>query len=57
MWQDYEPFVSIGVALAAGLLIGFEREQSQAKDCRRLAFWVGRGRFRCFRSSGRCRCC
>ena len=23
----YEPFVSIGIALAAGLLIGLEREQ------------------------------
>jgi uncharacterized membrane protein (DUF4010 family) len=28
----YEPFVSIGIALAAGLLIGLEREQSQRPE-------------------------
>lgn len=28
----YEPFISIGIALGAGLLIGIEREQSQAPD-------------------------
>lgn len=29
MIEPYEPFVSVGTALAAGLLIGLEREQSQ----------------------------
>lgn len=28
--DTYEPFLSLGLALVAGLLIGFEREQSQA---------------------------
>ena len=41
MWQDYEPFISIGVALAAGLLIGFEREQSQSPDAGQIGFLGG----------------
>ena len=41
MWQDYEPFISIGVALAAGLLIGFEREQSQSPDTGQIGFLGG----------------
>jgi uncharacterized membrane protein (DUF4010 family) len=48
MWQDYEPFVSIGVALAAGLLIGFEREQSQAKDLPQIGFLGGARTFPLF---------
>ena len=28
--DSYEPFLSLGVALAVGLLIGLEREQSAA---------------------------
>ncbi|MGC4120880.1 MAG: MgtC/SapB family protein [Myxococcales bacterium] len=30
--ESYEPFVSLGVALAAGLLIGMERQQSANED-------------------------
>ncbi len=48
MWQDYEPFVSIGVALAAGLLIGFEREQSQPADAPTIGFLGGARTFPLF---------
>lgn len=41
MWQSYEPFLSIGIALAAGLLIGFEREQSQPEDEKAVGFLGG----------------
>jgi uncharacterized membrane protein (DUF4010 family) len=30
--ERYEPFISLGLALVAGLLIGFEREQSQSSS-------------------------
>lgn len=40
-WQYYEPFVSIGLALAAGLLIGFEREQSQPASTPSVGFLGG----------------
>lgn len=30
--ESYEPFVSLGVALAAGLLIGMERQQSSSEE-------------------------
>ena len=37
--QDFEPFGSLGAALAVGLLIGFEREQSAPEgDAARRAF-------------------
>ncbi len=48
MWQEYEPFVSIGVALAAGLLIGFEREQSQPADAPAIGFLGGARTFPLF---------
>lgn len=31
-WDAYEPFLSLGLAIGAGLLIGLEREQSQDRD-------------------------
>lgn len=37
----YEPFVSIGIALAAGLLIGLEREQSADPEQQRGSFLGG----------------
>ncbi len=37
----YEPFVSIGIALAAGLLIGLEREQAQGAEVDRGSFLGG----------------
>ncbi|HVR74212.1 MAG TPA: MgtC/SapB family protein, partial [Planctomycetota bacterium] len=33
--EDYEPFASLGVALAAGLLIGLQRQQSGTADARK----------------------
>jgi uncharacterized membrane protein (DUF4010 family) len=37
----YEPFVSLGLAAAAGLLIGLERERSRPSDESRLSFLGG----------------
>lgn len=37
----YEPFVSLAVAAAAGLLIGLERERSRPSDAARLSFLGG----------------
>lgn len=39
--ESYEPFVSIGIALAAGLLIGLEREQAQGVEADRPSFLGG----------------
>ena len=37
----YEPFISLGLAAAAGLLIGLERERSRPSDESRLSFLGG----------------
>ncbi len=39
--DPYEPFISLGVAAAAGLLIGVERERSKPSDESRLSFLGG----------------
>jgi uncharacterized membrane protein (DUF4010 family) len=39
--DTYEPFVAVGIALAAGLLIGLEREQSQGPDADQGSFIGG----------------
>ncbi len=39
--QSYEPYASLGVAAAAGLLIGLERERSKPSDETKLAFLGG----------------
>jgi uncharacterized membrane protein (DUF4010 family) len=39
--EPYEPFASLGLAVAAGLLIGLERERSKPADDSRLSFLGG----------------
>lgn len=39
--SQLEPFASLGLALAAGLVIGFEREQSSPRDTQRHTFQGG----------------
>jgi uncharacterized membrane protein (DUF4010 family) len=39
--ESYEPFASLGLAAAAGLLIGLERERSKPADEARLSFLGG----------------
>ena len=39
--EPYEPFASLGLAVAAGLLIGLERERSKPSDDSRLSFLGG----------------
>ncbi len=39
--EPYEPFASLGLAVAAGLLIGLERERSKPSDETRLSFLGG----------------
>jgi uncharacterized membrane protein (DUF4010 family) len=42
--EELEPFVSLGVALAVGLIIGFEREQSAPSDREARRAFVGGAR-------------
>ncbi|HEU5075730.1 MAG TPA: MgtC/SapB family protein [Polyangiaceae bacterium] len=39
--DSYEPFVSVGIALAAGLLIGLERERAEGPETERGSFLGG----------------
>jgi uncharacterized membrane protein (DUF4010 family) len=42
--EEFEPFVSLGVALAVGLIIGFEREQSAPVEPKARRSFVGGAR-------------